>query len=393
MADFKGFKNCNIMTHKGIIKTSLISKEGIISKIGNYEEEGLLELDNKYTVLPGFIELHIHGVEGSDAMDATQDDLKKISNGLAKNGTTAFLATTMSQSKENIERSLRSIKSYIEKKNKNGAKMLGVHLEGPFLSQDHKGAQPGEYITAPNKEEYKRFEKASGNNIKLVSIAPENEGALDLIKYMKKQGTIASLAHTNASYEDCEKALEAGAQNITHTYNAQKAFHHRDVGIVGASLLIDEYYCEVICDGIHISPPAIQLLYKNKPKDKLILITDGMRATNLGNGEFDLGGQKVWVRNGEARLKDGTLAGSVLKMNMAVKNLMNFVNIPLEDAVKCATENPAKSLGIFDKMGSIEEGKAANFTVVDKDLNVFLTIRDGRCVYKRDSEERNPIVV
>ncbi|MCQ2821614.1 MAG: N-acetylglucosamine-6-phosphate deacetylase [archaeon] len=388
MENFRGFKNCNIMVGREIKKTSLFTRNGIITDIGNLDEEGLIELPQNLLVLPGFIEIHVHGSEGSDAMDGTQEDLRTIANGLAKNGTTAFLATTMSQSEESIEKSLKAIRTYIDTKYESGAKMIGVHLEGPFLSHDYKGAQADEFIIAPDKEEYKRFEKASGNNLKIVSLAPENEGALELMSYMKSHGVIPSLAHTNAKYEDCVKAVNAGAQNVTHTYNAQKPFHHREVGAVGASLLLDELYCEVICDGIHISPQAVKLLYKNKPRDKLILVTDGMRAMNLGNGEYDLGGQKVWVRNGQARLKDGTLAGSVLKMNLAIKNLMNFVHVSLVDAVKCATENPAKSLGIFDKMGSIEIGKMANFAVVDKDLNVIFTIREGKFIYKKYSQTR-----
>lgn len=388
MEDFKGFRNCNILTENGIKKTGLIQKNGIIEKIGDLISDDLLELPDDFVVLPGFIDIHVHGCEGSDSMDGTIEDIKTVADGLAKNGTTAFLATTMSQSEEKIGKSLKSIKAYIDKKYESGAKVLGAHLEGPFLSSDFHGAQPEEFIISPDKEMFKRFYKISGHNIKVISIAPEKEGALELISFIKSQNLIVSLAHTNSTYDDCVKALAAGAQNITHTYNASKAFHHREVGIVGAALLLDEFYCELICDGIHISEPAVKLLYKNKPKDKLILITDGMKAMNLSNGEFDLGGQKVFVKNGEARLKDGTLAGSVLKMNLGIKNLMKFVNISLEDAVRCATENPAKSLGIFNKMGSIAEGKYANFAVVDKNLNVIFTIREGKYIYRKYSHSK-----
>ena len=280
-------------------------------------------------LVPGFIDQHIHGAAGSDAMDGTRKDLSNIAVALAKEGTVGFLATTMTQSEENIITALKAVKEYIEENPIEGATILGVHLEGPFISEKFIGAQPLEYVAKPNIELFKRFEEASGDNIRLVSLAPEEEGALEFIQYLVSKNIVASAGHTSSNYADVEKAVKVGLSNATHTYNAMKPVHHREIGTVGASFLLDELNCEIICDGIHISGPAIKLLYKNKPADKFTLITDAMRAKQMPDGISELGGQVVIVKNGEARLENGALAGSVLKMNVAVKNVMNFLGASL----------------------------------------------------------------
>ena len=377
----KGFKNSWIITEKGLEKTSLVYDE-LFTEIGKEYEE-LETLPEDYVVVPGFIDQHIHGAGGSDAMDGTLEDLKIIATSLAKEGTTAFLATTMTQSPENIENALKAVKEYIALNSDEGSQILGVHLEGPFISKDFAGAQPYEYIATPNVEVFKRYQDASGDNIRLVSLAPEEEGSSELIKYLKDNNIVASIGHSNSKYADVEKAVKAGATNLTHTYNAMKPVHHREVGTVGAAYLFNELACECICDGIHVSGPAIRLLHKNKPNDKFVLITDAMRAKHLPDGVSELGGQVVIVKNGEARLENGTLAGSVLRMNVAVKNVMNFLNLPLEEVVKYASINPAKNLGVDNLLGSIKEGKRADFVILDKDLNVVKTVRAGKVIYER----------
>lgn len=369
----KGFKNTWIVTEKGLEKTSLTYDEKFVT-IGK-NEEGLQELPEEYVVVPGFIDEHVHGAAGSDAMDGTMEDLGKIANALASEGTTAFLATTMTQSPENITKALKAVKAYRELSPESGAEILGVHLEGPFISKDFVGAQPIEYLAKPSVEVFKKYQDASGDCVRIVTLAPEVEGSTELIKYLVSQNIVASIGHTNATYVDVKKAVEVGATNLTHTYNAMKPLHHREVGTVGSGFLFDELNCECICDGIHVSGPAIQLLHKNKPADKMTLITDAMRAKHMPDGVSELGGQVVIVKNGEARLENGTLAGSVLKMNNAVKNVMKFLNLPLEEVVKLASQNPAKNLGVFDQMGSIKEGKRADFVILDKDLNVVQTVR------------------
>lgn len=375
----KGFKNTWIVTEKGLEKTSLTYDEKFVT-IGK-NEEGLQELPEEYVVVPGFIDEHVHGAAGSDTMDGTMEDLGKIANALASEGTTAFLATTMTQSPENITKALKAVKAYRELSPESGAEILGVHLEGPFISKDFVGAQPIEYVAKPSVEVFKKYQDASGDCVRIVTLAPEVEGSTELIKYLVSQNIVASIGHTNATYADVKKAVEAGATNLTHTYNAMKPLHHREVGTVGSGLLFDELNCECICDGIHVSGPAIQLLHKNKPADKMTLITDAMRAKHMPDGVSELGGQVVIVKNGEARLENGTLAGSVLKMNNAVKNVMKFLNLPLEEVVKLASQNPAKNLGVFDQMGSIKEGKRADFVILDKDLNVVQTVRNGKVIY------------
>jgi N-acetylglucosamine-6-phosphate deacetylase len=288
----------------------------------------------------------------------------------------------MTQSPENIKKALSAVCEYKKANSDNGAEVIGVHSEGPFIAPEHKGAQPLEYVAVPSVEVFDEYNKASGNCIKIVTIAPEREGADTLIKHLSSQGVIASIGHSGAKNKDVAYAISNGAKNVTHTFNAQTALHHREIGVVGSAMLFDELNCEMIADCIHVSVPAMKLLIKSKPLDKLTLITDAMRAKGMPDGESELGGQVVIVKNGEARLKDGVLAGSVLKMNVAIKNLVNEVGVPLTQAVDYATVNPAKTLGIFDSVGSIKVGKKANFAVLDKDFNVLITIRNGKIIYK-----------
>lgn len=381
----KGFKNSWILTEEGKIKSNLIIENGLIKSIGEKSNDDLVELNDNLIIIPGFIDEHIHGAAGSDAMDGTIEDLSKIACALASEGTTGFLATTMTQSPENITKALNAVRDYRNSNITDGAEILGVHLEGPFIAKEHVGAQPLEYVATPSVETFKKYEEASGNSIKIVTLAPEVEGAFDLIKYLKSKNIVASVGHTGSKYADVENAVKAGATNATHTYNAMKGVHHREVGTVGATFLFDELNAEVICDGIHVSAPAIRLLYKNKPHNKFTLITDAMRAKHMPDGDYELGGQPVIVKNGEARLHDGTLAGSVLKMNVAVKNVMKFLNLPLEEVVKYATINPATNLGLDKVMGSIKEGKLANLVVVDNELNVYMTIRNGKVIYRKEN--------
>ncbi len=382
----KGFKNIDVLVEgKGIIKTDIALNGDKIFAIDNgLDIEEIEKFSNQAVIVPGFIDEHIHGADGFDVMDGSALALSKIAVALAKEGTTSFLATTMTQSPENIIKSLTAVKDYIAKNNEDGAKVLGVHLEGPFISPKHIGAQPLEYVVNCNVSIFKKYYEASGNSIKIVSLAPEMQDAEELIKYLKENGVIASIGHSGAKYSDCEKAIKCGVSNVTHTYNAQSGLHHRDVGVVGSALLNDELNCEIICDTIHVSVPAIKLVIKNKPHEKITLITDSMRAKRLPDGKSELGGQLVIVNNGEARLENGALAGSVLKMNEAIKNLVTKVGVPFTDAIDFATINPAKNLGVYDKTGSIKVGKTADLVVLNKEtFEVLMTIREGKVIYKK----------
>ena len=380
----KAFKNAKVYVEgKGVVTTNLTFDKTIISTTELYDNCEVISLPQDAIVLPGFIDQHIHGAGGYDAMDGTVDALSTIANTVAMEGTTLFLATTMTQSKENINNALSAVKEYISLNKEDGAGLLGVHLEGPYISAKHKGAQPLEFIQKPSVELFDEYNKESGNNIKIVSLAPEEEGSMDLIRHLSEQGIVSSIGHSSCKYQDVVSALENGASNVTHTFNAQSPLHHREIGVVGSALLLDDLYAEVICDTIHVSVPALQLLVKSKPLNKLVLITDAMRAKGLSDGVSELGGQTVYVKNGEARLEDGTLAGSVLKMNLAIKNMVEKVGVPLTQAVDYATINSAKQLKIDSEVGSIKEGKYANFAVLNGNFEVLYTIRNGKIIYKK----------
>ena len=378
----KAFKNVTAYIEgKGLQKCTVEFDEKI-TKIGKKSKAEEIVLPADAIVLPGFIDQHIHGAGGSDGMDGTVEDISVIAKTIVSEGTTSFLVTTMTQSKENITKAMQAVKDYREQDSQDGARVVGIHLEGPFIAAAHKGAQPLEYVKTPDIETFDEYNSASGNAIKIITLAPEVEGATEFIKHLTAKGVVASIGHTGAKFADIEKAIEVGASNVTHTYNAQTALHHREIGTVGSAMLLDDLNCELIADTIHVSVPAMRLLVKNKPLNKLTLITDAMRAKGLPDGVSELGGQTVYVKNGEARLQDGTLAGSVLRMNRAIQNMVEKVGVPFTQAVDYATINPAKTLKIDGETGSIKVGKRADFTVLNKDYDVLLTVRDGKIVYQ-----------
>lgn len=372
-----GFKNSNIYVEgQGIIKTNLKIENG---KFTSFEkEDNFVELEDKYIIVPGFIDEHIHGANGSDTMDATNEALHNIASSLTKDGVTSFLATTMTMDEEHINNVLVNIANY--KASDNEAILLGIHLEGPFISPKYCGAQDPSKIIKATPSLIKKYQELANNKIKIITLAPEENE--DIYEVMKELNIIASAGHTNATCEDIKKAIDKGLSMTTHTYNAMKGIHHREIGTVGAALLYDELACEVICDLHHVSEDAIRLLYKSKPIDKLILITDSMEARFLKDGMYKLGGQDVKVENGTARLLDGTLAGSILHMNDAIKNFQNVCKTSLEEAIDKATINPARNLNIEAYKGSIALNKDADFVIVDKDLNVYATFVNGKLVYR-----------
>lgn len=319
----------------------------------------------------GFIDLHIHGSSGSDIMDATPHALDTISNTLLQTGTTSFLATTMTMSKEDILLALENIKQY-NKKIAKGAKIVGVHLEGPFINPKKHGAQNPNYIEEPNIEIIEPYMDI----IKMITLAPEVEGGEAFIKYIKENypKTILSIGHSDASYEKSRESFKWGISHATHLFNAMNPLHHREPGIVGAVLESDEVSCEIIADKIHIHPMFFNLLYKLK-KDKLLLVTDAMRAGCMRCGEYDLGGQTVTLKEGEARLLDGTLAGSVLKLNEALRNFYEHSDILLPELIDMVTKIPAQKLGL--KIGELKVSYLADMVLFDKDFNILKTFING----------------
>lgn len=390
-------KNKRIIIINGTIITpfrlvsgkAIIVEKGKIIEIANKEELNaailtgaeIIEAQDKF-VVPGYIDIHVHGGGGSDVMDGEYEAISQIAITHSRFGTTAFLPTTMTMSKDKIIRSLRSICEAV-KKGTAGAEILGIHMEGPYINPEKKGAQKEDDIKKISIEEFLEFNQVSGNLIRLVTIAPEMPGAIELIKYLHKQGIIASIGHSKATYIQTQTAIKAGLSHVTHTFNAMRGLHHREPGVVGAALTSPELTLEVIADGIHIHPIVLKIITQIREDEKIVLITDSMRAAGMKEGTYDLGGQEVTVNKGQARLKDGTLAGSVLTMDKAVKNMVSKVGIPLPKAIQMASFNPAKSIGIDDKKGSLESGKDADIIILNKNLEIELTMVAGKVVYRR----------
>ncbi|MFA9556600.1 N-acetylglucosamine-6-phosphate deacetylase [Evansella sp. AB-rgal1] len=342
---------------------------------------------NHVKIVPGFIDIHIHGVENGDVMDGTVTSLELMKRALPKEGTTSFLATTITQTTEKKHKALSQVKNVMTNSLSFGAEILGVHLEGPFLCAKRAGAQPKEYIKTPSIDMFYEFYQTAGNQIKLVTLAPEEEMGIDLVRELKKLGIIPAIGHSDANYEQTREAVIAGVTHATHVCNGMTGIHHRDIGILGGVLLHAEIIAELIVDGIHVSPEMVKLIYKNKGAKGIILITDSMRAKGLVDGEYDLGGQTVTVKDKRATLKDGTLAGSIVKMNEAVKNMIAFSGCTFEEAIQMATLNPAKQLRLHDRKGSLSVGKDCDLVVLDDDFEVVQTFVKGKVVYESSLKE------
>lgn len=337
-----------------------------------------------YHLVAGFIDLHVHGVSGRDVMDATPEALDVISKTLAAEGTTGFLATTMTAKTHEIENALVAVRDFMDAKHEvKGATILGVHLEGPFISPKKVGAQRADQILVPDILMFERWQQATANVIKLVTLAPELSNSVEFIRYLKEKGIVAALGHTDATYAETVTAIAEGLGYATHLFNAMRGIHQREPGAVMAALLSDQVLTELIVDGVHLHPAMVQFILKLKTKEKMVLVTDAMRAKCLGNGIYDLGGQDVAVKEGVATLLDGTLAGSTLKMPAAIQNMIRFTQCSLLDALKMASENPAKALGIFHKKGSIAVGKDADLVVLDEKFNIVMTLCNGGVVYHK----------
>ncbi|MCM3600423.1 N-acetylglucosamine-6-phosphate deacetylase [Robertmurraya korlensis] len=310
-----------------------------------------------------------------------------ISTALPKEGTTSFLATTMTQSFTVIENALMNAGKYIHEQQSPGkAEILGIHLEGPYDNKARAGAQPVDFIVNSSIEQFKKWNTLAKKSIKIVTLAPEQPGGIEMVKYLYENSIIASIGHSDATYEEVNKAIEAGAKHVTHLFNQMRGMHHREPGVVGAAFLHDQLTAEIILDGFHIRPEMVKLVYKQKGNKELILITDSMRDKCLINGVYDLGGQAVTVEGGKALLQDGTLAGSTLKLGHAMKNMMHYINCSLEDAIQMASLNPAKQLNIIDRKGTISIGKDADIVISDEQLEVVMTFCRGQLAYLQGGE-------
>jgi N-acetylglucosamine-6-phosphate deacetylase len=360
--------NGKVLLHDAIVNQNVFIDNDTICEISDRApiNEEIIDAKGLY-VSPGFIDVHTHGRGGSDTMYPTFEDLNTISLATLKTGVTSFLPTTMTMPINDLINAIKNIA--INKDKVEGAQILGTHLEGPFFSKKYKGAQPEECMILPTKENYLSFVKNHQDIVRKISIAPELDHAIEFVEYMKDKNTVVSIGHTNATYEQAQKAIDAGVTSGTHTYNAMTPLTHRAPGVVGAIMVNDNVYAELILDGIHVNFAAAKILLKAKGKDKVILITDSLEAAGLENGKYLLGNQDVYVKDGEARLIDGTLAGSIVSMNVAVRNAYRHLGLTLNEAVNLASYNPAKNLN-EEKLGEIAVNKYADIIFFDEDINI-----------------------
>lgn len=366
-----------------------IEENGYLSiidgKFGHFQKEKpesaeIVDFSGKY-IAPGFVDTHIHGLLNSDVMDNTPEAIKTISKGLLQFGVTSFLPTTLTDSVERLDESVENIKNVYN--DVEGAKIQGIFLEGPCFTEKYKGAQNKKYFINPTSEILDQWQEKSGNLVKKIAIAPEREGAVEFAEYATKNGVTVALGHSAATFEEAKRVVGAGANVFVHTYNGMSPLTHREPGMVGAAMELKNTFAELICDGHHVSPVAANIMMNAKTRENIVLITDCMRAGAMEDGQYTLGEFDVIVENGTARLLTGSLAGSVLSMNNAIKNVVDWNIATLEEAIKMASYNPAVSCNIDDKCGSIKPVLAADFVVIDDSLNVYNTYLDGVCKYSK----------
>lgn len=327
--------------------------------------------------IPGLTDVHFHGCVGYDFCDGTQEAIKAMAEYELENGVTAIAPATMTLSEEMITNIANAAAAY---KSETGADLVGINMEGPFISMEKKGAQNPAYIHKPDVEMFHRLQKASGNLFKLCAIAPEEEGAAEFISALKDE-VVLSVAHTTADYDTAKAAFDAGAKQVTHLFNAMPPFTHRAPGVIGAACDSEHVKVELICDGVHVHPSVIRAAFKMFGDDRIVMISDSMMATGKPDGTYALGGQEVTVKGNVATLTEGgAIAGSVTNLMNCIRYAVKEAGIPLESAVKCAAVNSAKAIGTFDKYGSIATGKYANVVLLDKDLNIEHIVKRGTVV-------------
>ncbi len=327
-----------------------------------------------HTIMPGMIDMHIHGCAGCDTGDATPEALETMSAHLVKHGVTSFCPTSMTLSEEQLTKIFANVADCMDKVS--GAYIQGINMEGPYISMSKKGAQNASYVRNPDKDEFMRLYNGCGGIISVVDIAPECDGADEFIEAVNPICPV-SIAHTSANYDQAMHAFEKGITHCTHLYNAMAGLTHRGPGVVGAVFDNGNVAAELICDGFHIHPAALRIAFKQLGENKTVIISDSMMAAGYKDGEYDLGGQTVYVRDGKALLADGTIAASTSNVHQELKNVIQF-GIPVKQAIKSCTINPAREIRVDDKTGSIKEGKLADLVVLDPNYEIKMVVVKGK---------------
>lgn len=380
--------NAQVITLEGVIPNGwLLWSDRLIQQIGTTDDapptaDHKIDANGAY-LAPGFIDLHVHGAVGFDTMDASLDGLLKQAEFFARHGVTSFLPTTLTNTRHAISDALHVIQNAMATDHR-GATIWGAYVEGPYLNADKAGAQNPEHIRRVDQQE--ALEWLDTGIVKVMTIAPEFSESEWLIRACAARGITVTAAHTDATYADMRHAIDLGLSQITHTFNGMRGFHHREPSLLGAAAECEAVYCEVIADNLHVHPAAINVLWKLKGDERSILITDSTRATGMPDGEYDIGGQILHLQQGESRLADGTLAGSVTTMDTMVANFAKIVG-DLTTFWKATSYNAACQIGIQDQTGSLGVGKLADLVMIDADYRVNLTVVQGNIVFSRDADK------
>lgn len=371
-------KNAYVLLNNHFENKTIKVENGIISNLGDICEDTNYEVfDAKdMRLIPGFIDIHTHGAIGIDINNATAEEMERIGCFFASKGTTSWLGSILTETKE---QTISCIKEYLKYKSTShtGAEMFGIHLEGPFLSYEYKGAQPSELLRKADIELIREYQTIAQGDIKYITVSPEAGADSEFIKELRRLGIVVAIGHSGADYNTTMDCVHAGVMAATHTFNAMKPFDHHAPGMIGA-VLESEIYCEAICDGRHLHPGAVKLLLKTKGLEKVIAVTDSMMVAGLKDGKYSLGTTEMIVKDGDAKLSDGTRAGSTLTMDVALRNIIEFTGRGIEEVSMILSANPAKLLSIYDNVGSIELGKRADFIILDNENNVLHTFIKGK---------------
>lgn len=370
------YKNANLYTEKFRFERGAFSVENGRFCHVLQEQPDAVNLHGAY-VIPGLIDVHTHGNSGADFSDGALSGVEKMAEYLGKNGVTSFAPASMTLPYETLAAAFASARAFVDENRTDCAALRGIQMEGPFFSEKKKGAQNGAYLRLPDFDAFRKLFEDCGGLVRIVDVAPELEGACDFIRKASRLCTV-SIAHTDADYDAAAAGIAAGVTHLTHLYNAMPAIHHRKPGVIAAAAEAEAVSAELISDGQHVHPASVRLAFRIFGAARMVLISDSLRCCGMPDGEYELGGQQVFLKDGIARLADGTIAGSATNLYDCMLRAISF-GIPREDAVRAATYNPARQLGVLDEVGSIRDGKVADFVLCDAEL-------DRKAVYRAGNE-------